>query len=384
MSDAELLKLLTSQDCEHAIIILDPEGLIVGWYCGAQRIFGYDAEEVLGRPSSILFAPEDVQKAMPAYELQVARVDSEAEDDRWMVRKDGSRIWVTGSLAPLHDKSGNLVGFGKILRNRTDLKSRLEWLERQSESHQQVVDRKNKFISTLAHEIRNPLHAISTALHLLERLGTQNPEGEFARATIARQVEFLSRLVNDLLEVTRADSGKIELKRAILKVQDVIHAAAQTCRPRMDLQTVDFKIIMPDAPIYVEADSTRLQQVFVNLIENASKFTEYGGHIWVKASVEGGDAVIKVQDDGVGISPEVMPRIFDLFTQAEFETGEKKEGLGIGLSVVRDLVTLHGGSVLVRSDGIGHGSEFTVRLPLSGPDKGRPDSPVPNEFQDHK
>ena len=375
MSGEQYLKLMLDQDCEHAIIMLDPKGLITGWYCGAESVFGYKADDVIGRPSSMLFVPEDVQKGMPSYEMAVASHDRDAEDDRWMLRKDGMRIWVTGTLAPLKDENEQLIGYGKILRNRTDLKSRLEWLEKQVQTHELAIDRKNNFISTLAHEIRNPLAAISTALELLNKIGSQDPNGVFARATIARQVEFLSRLVHDLLEVTRAGTGKIQLKKEIIPIQDAISAAVDACRPAVDLQTHDFDVIMPDAPIFIEADRARLQQVFVNLIENACKYTQYGGRIWIKATVEGNDAIMKVEDNGIGISPEVMPLIFDLFTQAEFDVGRRKEGLGIGLSVVRDLVTLHGGSVHVRSDGIGKGSEFTVRLPLSGPDLGRPNRP---------
>ena len=134
---------------------------------------------------------------------------------------------------------------------------------------------------------------------------------------------------------------------------------------------------MPNVPITIEADTDRLKQVFVNLIHNAAKFTEYAGKIWVKVLVEGQDAVVKVEDTGIGISPEMLPKIFDLFTQSEFAPSKRRDGLGLGLSVVRDLVELHGGTVQVRSDGIGRGSEFAVRLPLKGPDAGRPDGPSP-------
>jgi PAS domain S-box-containing protein len=220
--------LVLNQNCEHAIIVLDTKGIIVGWYCGAELVFGYTAAEAIGKPSSILFVSEDVQKGMPSYEMAVAAHDRDAEDDRWMLRKDGMRIWVTGSLGPLKDENGQLIGFGKILRNRTDLKSRLEWLEKHLETHELVIQRKNNFISTLAHEIRNPLGAISTALALLNRIGSPDPDGAFARATISRQVEFLSRLVNDLLEVTLAPFCST-VDDTILRDRVNLHRTWETC-----------------------------------------------------------------------------------------------------------------------------------------------------------
>jgi two-component system CheB/CheR fusion protein len=145
----------------------------------------------------------------------------------------------------------------------------------------------------------------------------------------------------------------------------------------IDNRTHDFHFIFGDKPVIVRADAQRLQQVFVNLIQNAAKYTEYGGKIWVKLLLDGRDVLVKVEDTGIGISAELLPRIFDLFTQAEFASEGDKHGLGIGLSVVQDITRLHGGTVTVRSDGIGKGSEFNVRLPLAGPDAKRPDSPTP-------
>lgn len=376
MTTLQLFELLLKQDPEHVIIFLDLEGRIAAWEGAAERVFGYAAEEVLGQPSSLLFSPEDVRKAVPQYEIDVASNNRQAEDDRWMVRKDGLRFWATGVLIPLKDVEGRLVGFGKILRNRSDLKGKLEWLESQLETQRQSNERKNVFISTLAHEIRSPLAAMNSALELLNRVGHSGEEATFARSSIRRQIEFIGRLVEDLLDVTRVVAGKVHLQKEMLPLQDVIQAAVQVCRPPIDHHTHDFEVIMTDSPIMIEGDRARLQQVFVNLINNAIKYTRYGGQIWVKISVEAQDAVVKIEDTGIGISPDIMPQIFDLFAQAEFEPSANKTGLGIGLSVVKELVVLHGGSVQVRSDGIGKGSEFTVRLPLKGPDEERPDRPA--------
>jgi PAS domain S-box-containing protein len=372
----KLLRLLIDQDQEHAIMLLDPNGVIIGWHGGAEKVFGYSAAEIIGQPSSILFPPEDLEKRMPQFEMDVARTDRHAEDDRWMIRKDGQRFWATGILAPLWSPTGELLAFGKVLRNRTDLKSRLEWLESNLADQKQANERKNVFISMLAHEVRNPLAAIVNSLQILHLTGSQSEDSVFARATIRRQLDFMQRLVEDLLDITRLDTGKIQLKRELMPLNDVIAAAAETCRPTIDQRTHDFAVVIAQAQIMVDVDADRLKQVFVNLIDNAAKFTEYGGKIWVKVSVEGSDAVVKVEDTGIGISPEIMPRIFDLFTQAELSTERGKAGLGLGLSMVKDIVGMHGGTVQVRSDGLGRGSEFTVRLPLAGPDANRPDAPT--------
>jgi signal transduction histidine kinase len=185
----------------------------------------------------------------------------------------------------------------------------------------------------------------------------------------------MRRLVDDLLEVTRISTGKIQLDLHEQDLNEILTVAADNCRRLIDERTHTFHLLLPDSPVTIRADATRLQQVFVNLIENAARYTQYGGDIWVKLFVEGREAVVKVEDSGVGISPEILPRIFEMFTQAEL-VGDKASGLGIGLSVVKDLTKLHGGTVQVRSDGIGKGSDFVVRLPLAGTDRKRPDGPV--------
>lgn len=369
----QLRRLLPDQVEEHAIILLDPTGQIVAWLSGAERIFGYSAAEVVGKPVSMLFAPEDIEKRMPEFERKTATQDGHAEDDRWMLRKDRLRFWANGVLSPLKNAEGQVIGFGKVLRNRTDLKGQIEGLKKRIANLEKADERKNAFIATLGHELRNPLFSLFNALELL-RHSTPATEGTaFALSTIERQIEAMRRLIDDLLEMTRIGAGKVQLAKRHVILGEVIRAAVDTCRPSIDERTHELKLVCPDETVTVDADPDRMQQVFVNLLQNAAKYTEFGGNIWVKLYVEGKDAVVKVEDTGIGISPEILPRIFDLFTQAEFASDSG--GLGIGLSVVKDLVTLHGGSVQVRSDGIGKGSEFTVRLPLAGRDENRPDQP---------
>lgn len=360
---SRLLELALNEVGTHALILIDPNGVIVGWLAGAERVFGYQSEEIIGQNVSVLFTPEDLQKDLSSWELKTASGSAESEDDRWQLRKDGGRFWASGTLTALHDEQGRLVGFVKIVRNRTDQKAQLEAVESRVAAFQQAEQRKNNFISTLAHELRNPLAVVSNATQLLEQFPPASPDMSLALGMIRRQAEFMGRMIDDMLDMARTAQGKVELHLERVVLQEIIGQAIETSRPSIDERTQRLQQLLPTVPIYLDADPVRLRQVFVNLIDNAAKYMQHGGRIWIKATTEGDEAVVRVQDTGVGIAPEVMPHIFDLFTQAEFAS-RPQGGLGIGLSVVKDTVTLHGGSVQVASDGLGRGSEFTVRLPL--------------------
>jgi PAS domain S-box-containing protein len=360
----ELLQLLVDQMREHALVLLNIEGRIVGWYAGAEKLFGYLPHEVIGKPVSILFTPENVAAGMVEYEQAVAQTDIEAEDDRWMLRKNGGRFWATGVLAPIRNTGGQLVGFGKILRDRTDVRAELQALAKQNDNLKQGEQRKNQFIRTLSHELRNPMASLVLAAELFELAADDPKTVRETAATLKSELATMRRMIDDLIDVTRVSAGKVQLDKKCQDLRPVIEAAVATCRPNIDTRTHHLNVIIPSAPMLVDLDGVRMRQVFVNLIQNSAKYTENGGTIWIKASVEAGEAVVKIEDNGIGISPDLLPNIFDLFTQAEFAGDRAAEGLGIGLSVVKDLTQLHGGSVQVRSDGLGKGSEFTVRLPL--------------------
>ena len=195
----------------------------------------------------------------------------------------------------------------------------------------------------------------------------QGVPADYPIRLIERQVEFIRRLVDDLLEAARARAGKMQLKRERLVLQDVIAASVEMVRPLAEKRSQRLEILLAPTPIVVEGDASRLQQVLTNLLNNAVKYTDEGGCIWIKATIEDEDAVVQVEDNGVGIAPDMLQFIFELFAQVQSPQGTS-DGLGIGLSLVKELVTLHGGSVQANSDGIGKGSVFTVRLPvLAGP-----------------
>ncbi len=358
-----LLRLLLQQGRDQALIILDTEGRIVSWLAGSHNVFGYEVEEVLGKHFRMLFIPEDRELEAPERELRIGASGSSAQDDRWMLRKDGVRFWATGVLQPIFDENGAIFGYGKSLRNRTDLKAQFELLETAIEEFRTADSHKNHFISTLAHELRNPLQSLTNALRLIRKVVSQTAEGVFAIAVIERQLDLMRRLVDDLLEITRLTNGKVRLQIDEISLNEVLLEAIEACGGVLEKRPRKLHAILGDVSLYVRADAVRLRQVFVNLIENAAKFTEDGGDIWVKLLVEEKDAVVAIEDNGIGISPDVLPRIFELFTQADTPKDRNPEGLGIGLSVVREIVALHGGSVQVRSHGLGKGSEFLVRLP---------------------
>jgi signal transduction histidine kinase len=216
----------------------------------------------------------------------------------------------------------------------------------------------------LAHELRNPLAPISNALQLLTL--RSNDAGVVARSLniLRRQVEQLTRLVDDLLDVSRITRGKIRLHKKPLDLRAVMTQAVETSQPLIDARRHRLHLSLPREPVEIEADPARVEQIITNLLTNAAKYMEEGGQIWLTAAVEGDQILLRVRDTGIGIAPEMLSQLFDLFTQAERSLDRSQGGLGIGLTLVRRLAELHGGSVEARSDGLGKGSEFTARLPL--------------------
>lgn len=357
-----LLQLLADQAKDYAVILFDVDGCVAWCNPGAERIFGCRAEEVIGKSGARFFTPEDIARGIYHYEMTVGVRSGTAEDDRWQVRSDGSRFWASGVLVPLHDADGTLRGFGKILRDRTDLKEQFDTLRNRVETLSRIDRQKDLFLSTLSHELRNPLAPLANAVQLLRLASPDNSGMQYPIKLIERQVDFIRRLVDDLLDVTRIGAGKIELQLAIVSLRDVLEETVESVRPLINQKRLYFDLLLPLGGIELEADRARLHQVFVNLLTNAAKYTPEGGSVWIKGMIEDDEVVVRVVDSGIGIAREMLPRIFDLFTQVD--TASSGGGLGIGLALVKDLVALHGGTVQVRSEGIGKGSEFIVRLPL--------------------
>ena len=347
------------------MICIDREGRVSAWLGAAEQILGYTPQEAVGRPTALIFRPEDTQKGLDRYELEVAAHQSRSEDDRWHVRKDGTRIWMTGSVQAVKDDDGQLLGYVKVMRDKTDERAHVALLENQLHALQASQERTERFLSTLGHEIRNPLAPIQTACHIVSRL-SGDPRAGKAVDTIAQQVAVLSRLASDLMEVSRAGAGKIRLQLEKVDLREVLNGAVAAMRGSAEAKGVRLESLMPAGSLHVMLDQERFQRVVLNLLGNAIKYTPGGGTVWVKATLEGRQALFRIEDTGIGIAPDVLPRIFDLFTQESQAADLVPSGLGIGLTIVKELVELHGGNVEARSAGTGKGAEFTVRLPAAG------------------
>ncbi len=237
---------------------------------------------------------------------------------------------------------------------------------RRAEELREADRRKDEFLATLAHELRNPLAPIRNALEIL-RMPESNPAmREKARQMMERQLVQMVRLVDDLLDVSRITTGKLGIRKAVVEVQAAVRDALDTARPFVESRSHQVEVQLPSQPLCVEGDRTRLGQVFANLLHNAAKYTDPGGYITLSLAREGDEAVVRVRDNGLGLASESLSAIFDMFVQVDRTLERTQAGLGVGLTLSRQLVTLHGGTLAARSEGLGKGSEFTVRLPLAG------------------
>ncbi|WP_419150544.1 PAS domain S-box protein [Paraburkholderia kururiensis] len=351
----ERLRLLIESVNDHAIFMLDPTGQVVSWNSGATNIHGYLPAEIIGRHFSTFYVPEDIAADKPRRNLETAKRRGRFVDEGWRMRKDGSMFWANVTLTTVYDADRRLTGFAKVTRDMTESRRRDE-LER---SGQRMRD----FLATLAHELRNPLAPVRNAISSMQMEPDVPPVVARSRDLIDRQIAHLSRLVDDLLDVGRITSGKIELRQALVNLGDVIGNAIEAARPFTAGrgQTVD--VHMPVQPVMLRGDMTRLVQVFQNLLHNAAKFSPADSRIAIDVEVEARTVEIRIRDLGRGIRQEALESIFDLFTQERTGQDALDEGLGIGLTLCRSLVELHGGTISAMSHGHGTGSTFIVRLP---------------------
>ncbi len=286
-----------------------------------------------------------------------------------IVRADGSVLNVQNDIEPLYDRRGEVYGCVSVCVDITDRK-RAETALRDADR------RKDEFLATLSHELRNPLAPIRAAIEVMGRARENRDIVEKARSTMERQLLHLVRLTDDLLDVSRITQNKIELRRARIDLRTALDSAVEATRPLLDAFGHTLTLDLPDEPIWIDADFTRLAQAFSNLLNNAAKYTPRGGRIEVSATVEEGTASIAIVDNGVGIPPEMLPRIFDMFTQLQEHRDRTFGGLGIGLALSRRLVELHGGTIEAASAGANRGSCFTTRLPVAAGDPAAAEAPI--------
>ncbi len=358
-SSEERFRMLVEGVKDYAIFMLDPQGRVVSWNAGAERIKGYRPEEIIGQHFSRFYPPEALERGWPDYELQVARKDGRFEDEGWRVRKDRSLFWANVLITPLYGEDGTLRGYSKVTRDLTERKH-VEALE---EGRRQM----SEFLAMLGHELRNPLAPIRNAVHVMARKKLDPTASEWCRDVIDRQVSQLARLVDDLLDVTRITSGKITIHREPMDLNLAVERAVESSRPLLDARRHTLKLSLSATPVTVDGDLVRLSQALLNLLNNAAKYTPEGGVISCSVKRENGQAVVRVRDTGIGIPRDLLPKIFELFVQGDRSLDRAEGGLGVGLTLVDRLVRLHGGTVHAESAGPGMGSEFVVRLPVARP-----------------
>jgi len=348
------------ESSHDAIIGTALDGTITSWNRAAHRLYGYTEKEMVGRKKDILLPPERTDELVSALE-RLRRGLSVAPYESRRRRKDGSLFDVLITASPILDQHGEVVGAATIGRDIS--------LRKQAEAALQESNRrKDQFLAILAHELRNPLAPLSNSLYIA---GLESVDASVRRDALdmmRRQLDQLVRLVDDLLDIARISQGKLQLRAEQVELRRVIESAIETTRQLFERASHDLTIRLPETPVPVEGDETRLAQVFANLLNNAAKYTPAGGRVSLEMRLVDGEAVVTVADSGVGIAPEALSSIFDLFTQVDDSLSRQSGGLGIGLWLVRTLVELHRGQVHANSDGLSRGSTFTVKLPLAAAD----------------
>ncbi|MEO8276979.1 MAG: PAS domain S-box protein [Thermoanaerobaculia bacterium] len=353
----ERFRLLVDGVTEYAIMMLDAEGYVASWNAGAERIKGYKSAEILGKHVSHFYPSEAIVASLPWAELNVARTTGRVSSEGWRVRKDGTLFWAKSAITALLDADHRLYGFAKVTQDLT------QW--RNAEAMADTAQRMQEFIAMLAHELRNPLAPIRNAVALMGRKGLNDPDLESMRRIIDRQSLQLTRLLDELLDVNRIARGQFAIERELIDVREAITRAIESSRPLIDSHRHTIDVQLPDRPLTLRGDSVRLTQAVVNLLNNAAKYTPAAGKIALVATVRGAEVEIRVKDNGKGIDRAMLEKVFDLFVQIDPLANDTMGGLGVGLALVRRVAELHGGSAQAKSEGLGRGAEFVLRLPLA-------------------
>jgi PAS domain S-box-containing protein len=356
---------------DYAVLLLDAEHRITNWNRGAQAIFGFERAEAVGHNAMLLLPEgEDAREAWRR-DLRLAATAQRAATQRWMRRRDGSLLWAEGVLMPLHGADGAVVGWCSIARDTTaehlaaqalrEAKEQAEAARREAERASQAKDR---FIAMLSHELRAPLSAVSAAVHLLERHASVPATHKDLVPLVRRNVAVETRLIDDLLDISAISSGKLGIKPEVVDMHVVLREALAMLADAIAERGMRVELALAERPAWVHADPVRMQQVMANLVRNAIKFSEPGGVVQLQTALEAGAFVFSCCDQGIGIAPDALERIFTAFEQADRDTARERGGLGLGLAIARHLVLAHGGVLLADSPGLGKGARFTLRMPL--------------------
>jgi two-component system CheB/CheR fusion protein len=376
-------------DGADAIVIEKLDGTILDVNTEAERAYGWTRDELVGHNVAML-QPESMRAQAAELRKQCLSSEQVRGVETLRLSKDGQTQPVLKSLSLLTDDSGKPIAIASIAKNiaslkaaqdessrfatelkeaNTELTESVEKLQLAEEAAREAVRRRDQFLAILSHELRNPLSAILTATHLLARGDADPNSQQQAGSIIRRQSEQMARLLDDLLDVARVTENKIKLERQQVNLAELAPEVAQSVNSVMDSRGHKFQVDIAEDPLWIEADHTRLLQIQTNLLTNAAKYTPPGGDICLRIERDGDTAVIRVRDSGMGIAKPMLERVFDLFVQADDTLHRSDGGLGVGLTLVKSLVAMHGGSVSAQSEGLGRGAEFVVRLPLVANDK---------------
>ncbi|HJT18268.1 MAG TPA: ATP-binding protein, partial [Thermoanaerobaculia bacterium] len=358
--------LLVDSVRDYALFMLDPNGRVTTWNEGARRIKGYEAAEIIGRHFSIFYPEEDVRSGKPERILEAARVQGRVEDEGWRVRKDGSRFWADVIMTAVRDANGNLRGFAKITRDVTARRN-AEETQRELAISQEVNRAKDEFLAVISHELRTPLTSILGWARMLRMGGLDDSTTAEALESLERSAQTQVRLIEDLLDDTRITSGKLRLNKRILEMRSLIESALGDLRPAAEVKQIQLISEVECDRCPIDGDPIRLQQVIWNVVSNAIKFTPERGSVTISVHKRDTTAEIEVRDTGRGIAPELLPQLFQRYRQGN-SASSRKAGIGLGLAISKYLVEQHGGRIRAESAGLGHGSTFTISIPLAAVD----------------
>jgi PAS domain S-box-containing protein len=355
---------------DYAVFVVDLNGNVASWNPGVEKLLGYGEDEFVGQKAAIIFTPEDITAKAPEWELNTAFKEGRCEDVRWHVRKDGSQFWANGLMMLLKDDTEQVRGFVKIMRDNSRQKEAEEERERLLESERRAraeveaaTKAKDEFLAIVSHELRTPLNSIKGWSSILRQQPTEEMV-EKVTEIIERQCNEQAQIIEDLLDTARIANGKLSLDLKSVDLVKVVIAAVDNIRPIAESKKVSLGVMLETQPALISGDEERLLQVVTNLLSNAIKFTPKGGRIDVELRWEDSEVAIIIRDTGIGIEPEFLPHIFERYAQeANSLINQRGGGLGIGLSLVRDLVEMHGGIVQAESEGEGKGSTFTIKFP---------------------
>ena len=352
---------VTLSSIGDAVITTDTQGKVTFLNPVAEMMTGWKTDEASGQPLEKVFNIINEETRQPA-KNPVDKVLREGivvglANHTALIARDGTERSIEDSAAPIRDATGNISGAVMVFHDVTERR-------RVEKALKDADKKKDEFLATLAHELRNPLVPIRNGLKVLKLAGNNPVMAENTRSMMDQALNQMVRLVDDLLDASRITTGKLQLRKEWVELAAVVQSAVETSRPLIDEQGHKLTVTLPPAPVLLDADPIRMAQVFSNLLNNAAKYSENGGHIALSAELQGEEVMVRVTDRGIGIPAEHLPRIFEMFAQVDTTFERSQGGLGIGLSLVKGLVGMHGGKIDAHSDGPGKGSEFVVRLPV--------------------